>query len=166
MKRKCDKCDNPAKVHSIEIIKGAKVEVHLCDEHAAEAGLDSPEAAVQHTPVDELISNFVKLQSGEKKDRHVCANCGMSWATFQESRLLGCPECYDHFDAQLTPLIERAHEGGSHHMGKAPHHAGGDEQRQRQLLRMRKRMSEAVDGEDYELAAHLRDEITKLEEGA
>lgn len=39
MKYKCDKCDRPATYHAVEIVKGKKIEKHLCDQHAAEDGL-------------------------------------------------------------------------------------------------------------------------------
>jgi protein arginine kinase activator len=34
--------------------------------------------------------------------------------------LLGCATCYAQFEAQLGPLLARAHEGGTHHVGKSP----------------------------------------------
>jgi protein arginine kinase activator len=61
-------------------------------------------------------------------------------------------------------LLERAHEGATHHVGKVPHRAGAGEARQVQLTRMRKRLDHAVASEDYELAAQLRDDIRQMED--
>ncbi len=162
MKRSCDHCDRPATYHSVEIIKGQKIEKHLCEFHAAQEGQSGKES---HTPINELLTNFVKLHSGaataEQQDA-VCENCGMTFAQFRETSLLGCPNCYKSFETQLAPLLERAHEGGTHHLGKVPKRAGAGEQRQAYLLRMRKRLSEAVAAEDYELAARLRDEVRRF----
>lgn len=167
MKRKCDKCDKPATHHSIEIVGGKKIEKNLCDFHAAEEGLT---AKTSHTPVNKLLTNFVKLHSspGEESTTgsppdEACEDCGMTFAEFREHSLLGCPACYNTFEKQLTPLLERAHEGGSHHVGKVPHRGGAREQLQVQLMRTRKRLDDAVATEDYELAARLRDEISQLE---
>ncbi len=145
----------------MEIIKGQKIEKHLCDACAAEEGY-APAAA--HTPVNELLNNFIKSHSGAptKKDL-TCEVCGLSYTQFREKSLLGCPQCYSAFESMIDPLLERAHEGGSHHLGKVPRRAGAGEQRQAQLLHMRKRLSEAVSREDYELAARLRDDINQLE---
>lgn len=163
MKHKCDKCDRPATHHSIEIIDGEKIEKHLCDVHAAEQGLTVKSA---EPPINQLLTNFVKIQSKEKAEQHKdvsCENCGLSFARFREKSLLGCPQCYEAFERQLEPLLERAHEGSAQHVGKVPRHAGEGSQRQVLLTRMRKRLDDAVSAEDYELAARLRDEISRVE---
>ncbi len=36
---KCDYCDKPAVVHEVTFKNGQKNEVHLCEEHAQEAGV-------------------------------------------------------------------------------------------------------------------------------
>lgn len=165
MKRKCDQCSRPATHHSVEIIKGQKIEKHLCDLHAAEEGL-----AVKgvHAPINELLTNFVKLHSGAAAGTAAtdlsCSECGLTFGQFRESSLLGCAQCYKAFEAPLSPLLERAHDGGTHHLGKVPRRAGAGEQRQLLLGRMRKRLDEAVAAEDYELAARLRDDIRRYEE--
>lgn len=165
MKSKCDQCSRPATHHSVEIINGEKIEKHLCDHHAAEEGL-SVKAA--HQPINELLTNFVKLHSGggesstTAKDL-VCDVCDLKFSEFRENSLLGCPGCYPAFEAQLGPLLERAHEGGTHHIGKVPRRAGVGEQRQMALQRLRRQLDDAVDTEDYELAARLRDDIKHIE---
>ena len=166
MKYKCDLCDRPATHHSIEIVDGKKIEKHLCDLHAAEQGLAVKSA---QTPINELLTNFVKLQTTDKSDETqdmACDNCGLTFTKFREKSLLGCPQCYDSFERALIPLLERAQEGASQHIGKAPRHAGTSDQRQILLTRMRKRLDDAVTSEDYELAARLRDEIDRLQEKA
>ena len=163
MKRKCDQCGRPATHHAVEIVKGEKIETHLCDAHAAEAGLNQPPSV--HAPLDELLTSFVKVHSsGETKTvgkapPKVCENCGLTFAEFREKSLLGCPNCYADFEAQLSPLLERAHEGGTHHVGKTPRRAGGAEQRQLRLARLQRRLDEALEAEDYESAARIRDEL-------
>jgi len=163
MKKKCDNCNRPATHHSVEIIKGKKIEKHLCDEHAAEEGLA---IKAVHTPINELLTNFVKLQSGmsAKQEDAECDECGMTWSEFREHSLLGCPHCYDAFDDSLGPLLERAHDGATHHIGKTPSRAGSGVDRQNRLLALRKRLDDAVDREDYETAAKLRDDIRGIEE--
>jgi len=176
LKHKCDKCNRPATHHSVEISKsGEKVEVNLCDAHAAEEGLIAKSA---HTPINELLTNFVKLHSGgaEAGDGEAgassaaasgkataCENCGTTFADFRENSLLGCSACYKTFEQPLSPLLERAHEGGTHHIGKVPRRAGVGEQRQMAMQRLRRQLDDAVSAEDYELAARLRDDIEQIE---
>jgi protein arginine kinase activator len=164
VKRKCDQCSRPATYHSVEIIKGQKIEKHLCDLHAAEEGLAVKSV---HAPINELLTNFVKLHSGGAAvatTDMTCGECGLTFAQFREHSLLGCSQCYKSFETSLAPLLERAHDGGTHHLGKVPRRAGSGEQRQLLLGRMRKRLDEAVAAEDYELAARLRDDIRRYEE--
>ncbi|MCC7146664.1 MAG: UvrB/UvrC motif-containing protein [Phycisphaeraceae bacterium] len=161
MKCKCDKCDQPATHHMVEISGGKKVERHLCDAHAAEEGL----VKAVNTPINQLLTNLVKLHSGvSPQEDMVCEHCGMTFSQFREQRLLGCPNCYRAMEAGLGPLLEQAHGGATHHVGKVPRRGGGAEERQNLILRMRKRLEEAVGEEDYELAARLRDEIRRFEE--
>ncbi len=164
MRRKCDKCNRPATYHSVEIQKGQKIEMHLCDLHTAEAGLAGKGS---HENISQLLTNFVKLQTGgvglATTDVR-CEECGLTFSKFREQSLLGCPSCYKAFEGPLSPLLERAHEGGTHHVGKAPRRAGTGEHRQLLLGRLRRRLDEAVAAEDYELAARLRDDIRRHEE--
>lgn len=162
MKRKCDKCERPATIHEVEIIKGQKIEKHLCDLHAAEEGIQVKDP---NTPIDELLTKFVKTHAGAPRSGQdiACPSCGLTFAEFREDSLLGCAQCYTAFEAALMPLLERAHEGGTHHLGKVPRCSEVSERRQEQLLRLRLRLSEAVAAEDYELAARLRDDILQFE---
>lgn len=168
MKKKCDNCDLPATHHSVEIIKGQKIEKHLCDQCAVAEGLA---VKSDHMPINELLSNFVKMHSSseaEATDRSEpeCSECGLTFSAFREHSLFGCPQCYTDFETALGPLLERAHEGGTHHVGKVPRRAGRSEERQKQLMRMRKRLEECVVEENYELAAKVRDEIKQFEDEA
>lgn len=169
MKYKCDHCDRPATYHAVEIVKGQKIEKHLCDQHASEEGMGIKSA---HAPINELLTNYVKAHSTVEKPQHAqsldlaCPDCGLTFGEFRDQSLLGCAGCYTAFEAPLISLLERAHEGGNHHVGKVPRRGGGGgEQRQLQITRIRKRLNDAIEAEDYELAAQLRDDLAGLEPG-
>ena len=126
MYRKCDRCQNKATHHSIEIVNGEKIEKHLCDAHAAEDGMAIQSA---NAPINELLTNFVKIHGGggddaaeqpdaSKKPNLSCDICGLTWAEFRIDSLLGCPHCYESFEEAISPLLERAHESATHHVGK------------------------------------------------
>jgi len=90
----------------------------------------------------------------------------MSWSDFRQTGLLGCEHDYTAFDKDLTPLLQRAHDGATHHLGKVPTRRGGTTvpvKRQVDLNRLRKELSRAVEAEDYEKAAKLRDQIRNAE---
>lgn len=166
---KCDLCEKSAVVHEVVIRNGKKREVHLCEHHAKEAGVDLPD----HQPLNKVLTQFVMSQSGSdtssaatrsaSRARKTCANCGMTFARFRQTGTLGCSECYDTFETQLGALIERAHCGATHHSGKVPRRAGGNIDRQRLIQRLVKELDEAVAAEQYERAARLRDRLGNLE---
>ncbi len=62
-------------------------------------------------------------------------------------------------------LIEKAHDGKTAHCGKIPLKTPKDTKKQMELLNLRQQLEAAVQSEDYELAAELRDKIRKLEAG-
>jgi len=106
-----------------------------------------------------------------------CTNCGMTYSEFNRTGLMGCESCYKAFESQLLPLIERAHEGGSFHIGKTPKRlathsperlalalAEAEARAQRIRLLMRE-LDAAVASEKYELAAKLRDQLRRMQQG-
>ena len=161
---KCDNCNKTATVHLTEIKHGKKIEKHLCEQCAAQnEGLP----VKSHTPINELLTNFVMAHSGLQKEvGHACENCGITWAEFRQGGLFGCANDYQVFEKDLTPLLQRAHEGATHHVGKVPTRRGGSGvpmKRQIDLTKLRKELAKAVEAEDYECAAKLRDQIRQAE---
>jgi protein arginine kinase activator len=166
---KCDNCNKPATVHLTEIRHGKKIEKHLCEQCAAQSE-GVPAAMKGHTPINELLTNFVMQHAGMQKELGTtCENCGITWAEFRQHGLFGCEHDYDIFEKDLTPLLHRAHEGTTHHTGKVPARAGGRTPKPKRktldLTRMRKELAKAIELEDYERAAKIRDQIRQAEEG-
>jgi protein arginine kinase activator len=165
---KCDNCTKAATVHLTEIRNGKKIEKHLCEECAAKSeGLPTVKG---HTPINELLTNFVLAHSGIQKELgHSCELCKITWAEFRQTGLFGCEHDYDVFEKELTPLLQRAHEGSTHHTGKLPTRGGGGARPKKKpvdVSKLRKDLQKAVEAEDYERAAKLRDQIRQAEEGA
>jgi len=160
MKFKCDRCSKPATIHLTEIIDGDKIEKHLCQNCAATEGI----TVKAEVPISQLLEDFI-LQSGgaEEIAEVTCEVCGMSFSEFRDGGLLGCPNDYDAFEGALVPLLERAQDGALQHIGKVPHGADDVQKRQTAILRLRGELKTAINGEDYERAAVLRDQIKELE---
>ncbi|HUB27576.1 MAG TPA: UvrB/UvrC motif-containing protein [Tepidisphaeraceae bacterium] len=174
---KCDKCSKQATVHLTEIQNGKTVIRHLCEQCAAQGdGLISKPHG--HTPINQLLADFVNLHSGlpTKEGNATCEHCGMTWGDFRKDGLLGCEHDYELFERDLTPLVQRAHENATHHVGKVPRRASGGAgaaaaaaassgaaRKVAELTRLRKDLARAVEAEDYERAAKLRDQIKDAE---
>jgi protein arginine kinase activator len=162
---KCDLCNRAATVHLTEIRSGRKIEKHLCEQCATKIE-NMP--LKSHTPINQLLTNFVLAHSGAAEEAVAsCEACGMTWAEFRQKGLLGCPRDYDTFERDLAPLIQRAHDGAARHVGKSPARVTDGMALQRHeaaLARLRKDLTRAVEAEDYEKAAKLRDQIREMEQ--
>jgi len=158
MKKQCDKCGKPASVYLTEIVGGEKIEKHLCEDCACAEGI----TIKANVPISQLLEDFI-LQSGEDEPESKCDVCGLTFSEFRQSGRLGCPNDYDAFAKELQPLLERAQEGASQHIGKVPHRADSSQKRQTAMLRLRAQLKDAIAAEDYERAAVLRDQIRELE---
>lgn len=165
MKKKCDKCDKPATIHLTEIVNGQKIEKHLC-EHCAEAEGITIKANI---PISQLLEDFVLQTVGESEGEEAssatltCEVCGMTFSEFREKGLLGCPNDYEAFREQLLPMLARAQDGNTQHVGKTPRRAGTAQQKQMAILRLRSQLKQAIAAEQYERAAQLRDEIKQMD---
>lgn len=167
---RCDNCDNEATVHEVTLVGGQKVEKHLCESCAREAGLTTHPTE----PINALLSKFIMAPGlvqqaatgGKPKGEQrapACPECSMSWMEFRKNGLLGCATCYETFESRLAPLIERAQEGATHHVGKAPKGSAGLADHQRRLRTLTAELAEAIESEQYEHAAELRDSISAIE---
>lgn len=168
----CECGEREATIHETIIKNGKKIEKHLCEVCAQKQGL-GPKGT---PPISQLISSFVLASQAARSTPLVCTVCETSFESFKQSGLLGCPACYDAFEPLLGPMIERSHEGGTHHTGKRPRRALGGgprvgagedpvvamRMRSDRIARLRKDLDRALKDEQYERAAKLRDEIDRL----
>lgn len=91
-----------------------------------------------------------------------CPTCGATYPEIAESGKVGCPECYTTFADELQRLIRSVH-GTTTHTGNVPSRHRAKQERTERLKDLKKQLRDAVEKEDYENAATLRDEIRKLE---
>ena len=160
-------CDNEATVHEVVVRNGQRIERHLCEDHAKEAGVFTTQS---FSAAGQVVKKVVMSQSGmaeqSKTSRSTCAECGLTFAEFRQDGLLGCTKCYEAFADKLVSLLRRAHDGGDHHVGKVPKRAGTCFAKQERLSALRKQLKECVVLEQYEKAAAIRDEMAQVEAGA
>ncbi len=162
-KTKCDHCDAKAVITEVVVKNGEKQEQRLCEKCAAEAGI----AIQSHAPVAQVLTLFVVAQgitASRQSKQETCTGCGLQFSQFRKEHHLGCPDCYTAFEAELGPLIERAHEGGTHHIGKVPRRSTGSGEQLRRIASLKKQLEQSVEAEQFEKAAKLRDQIRKLED--
>jgi protein arginine kinase activator len=160
----CQHCKKQtATVHVTDMAKGDKREFHLCESCAAEKGV----VVKQHVSVPDLLNSFLMSQSGvQELQRLRCPECGMTFIEFRSQGLLGCPNDYEVFGEALGHVIERAQEGKSHHTGKEPGQLmnnSSPNSLEKERLSLQRELRDAVESEDYERAARLRDRLAELQ---
>lgn len=139
--------------------------MHICENCAAEQGV----ASQSQMSINELLSHLLAVQPSDEEifgasEKDVaCPSCGFTLDRLRKEGSLGCPMDYNVFEAALVPLIERAHNGKSTHCGKVPTKVPTDTRKFVELSSLRRQLEEAVKGEDYELAARLRDQMKKMQ---
>jgi len=162
----CQICNkNEATIHLTEIVDGLRSEMHICEHCAVEQGI----AVKSQVPINELLSNLLSSapsddQMLDSSDKQLsCPYCGITLEQFRKEAVLGCPHDYEVFEKSLGALIEKTQDGQSVHCGKIPSKAPKDTKKEAELLSLRQQLEAAVQAENYELAAKLRDEIAKTE---
>ncbi len=162
----CQLCGKrPATIHYTELSAGSTSESHICQECAEAKGLFKPSGGKPKFSVSDFLSGMSAASGGSDTATESlrCARCGETYAEFRECGRLGCDECYAAFADLLRPLIRRVH-GSTHHAGKRP--AGNpapDGGRVVELIRLREELRRALEREDFERCAELRDRIQKAE---
>ena len=164
----CQACKKAqATVHLTEIKGDQPAELHMCEACAREKGLtldtSKTEGGPQISWIDLITSASGGEEAGEDAPALTCPLCGMTYKEFRESGRLGCPNDYVAFQAALLPLLEKVHHGVRHE-GKRP--AGADpETSAEELSGLHDELRLAIQKEEYEHAASIRDRIRKLESG-
>jgi protein arginine kinase activator len=158
---KCQACDNEATVHLTKIEGDQKKALHLCESCAEKQQLTKN----QELNLSAILQTLIGQHIGQLTDelaRLTCPACGIKYMEFRAEGRLGCPHDYTVFRAGLEPLLERIHRKCKH-VGKRPRRRPGNESRQAELVAFRQQLRVAVESENFEEAARLRDLLRKKE---
>ncbi|MFZ5591120.1 MAG: UvrB/UvrC motif-containing protein [Bacillota bacterium] len=164
----CERCkQRPATIHFTEIINGNKRTLRLCEVCAREVQAESFSFIPQMNLHNLLASMFHPHLAAQSQQPAVnqglkCERCGLSEAQFARQGLLGCSECYRVFAGRLEDVFRRLH-GNTGHIGKVPERTGGKVRLLKEIERLKKQLKEAVEREEFERAAALRDLIRDKE---
>ncbi len=167
----CEKCkQNNAVTHIRQNINGVQSEMHLCENCAAEIsgkiggeygkffsdfgfGIDSMLGSLFG---QDFLSESI-LAAPEKK----CEMCGATLSSIKKTGNVGCRQCYETFREELMPLIHRIH-GKTVHNGRIP--AVNEEKIavKNKIDELSQKLKEAIESENFEEAARLRDELKNI----
>lgn len=160
----CDRCaKNEASIHFTQIQNNEATTRHLCESCAAALGLD-PGMGATTAPLADFLAQMGKPMAVEQGGGPgTCPSCGLNLADFKRTGRLGCARCWSVFEPSLKGLLRKLH-GGTQHVGKVylpPDPTEMD--RTARVVSLRRSLQRAVDEEDFERAAGLRDQIRRLE---
>lgn len=91
-----------------------------------------------------------------------CVVCGFTQTEFKKTGRLGCSNCYDAFSRLLLGMLKNMHKG-VRHSGKVPARYHKLRSYRERLKTLNDTLQRAVEAEEYEKAAAIRDEIHQLE---
>jgi protein arginine kinase activator len=152
--------EKPATVHLTQIVGDKMQKLDLCEECAKAKGINDPTSFA-------MADLMLGLGASQELDQSAagaelkCPRCGFSQADFKKSGRLGCPDCYKTFAEGLAGLLKTMHKG-TRHTGKVPEALRATRENSDRMKSLQKKLAKAIDSEDYETAAGLRDEIKSL----
>lgn len=167
----CQDCKKrEAQVHLTQIVNNEKTTLSLCHECADVRGFHSPLDNMPF-PLAEILSGLTadmkNLWPKGKVDDRKCPDCGMTFDEFTRQGRFGCGACYGAFRSSLEQIMRKIH-GASLHRGRSP----GQQQLSDEAAplpvqeeeRLSSALAKAIDDEEFERAAEIRDKLKSLRE--
>ncbi len=161
---KCDICHkNEATIHYTEIVHNQMIKMNICEGCAQEKGVGIPSPF----SISDLLSGLAELDTETASFADpVCPCCGLSLSSFRKCGRLGCSECYETFKDSLMSLLQTIHKN-TKHKGKrfrsVPRQGTKKVMPEDKIKQLKEALHKAVEKEEYEHAAELRDQIKELE---
>ena len=167
---KCQVCNEKEATYFYEETVGGKSRsYHLCRDCAkklqAEGKLSAAWAEEPYTALPDLFGDLFGLARarGEKPQQgKSCPDCGATWREIATAGKVCCPTCYETFREALAGSIRSMH-GNVTHVGRAPLAFRAEAERKNKKSTLKAALKTAIETENFEEAARLRDELRALE---
>ncbi|HBN82506.1 MAG TPA: hypothetical protein DDZ89_01550 [Clostridiales bacterium] len=180
----CQKCKvREATVTITKLIHNMQITMHLCPECSKNfsQGIQKQISGVNNILMSMMDSGT--MPEDENEDNLSCDKCGMTFADFRKKGTVGCEECYNVYREKFESILKRLH-GSYRHVGlsyegikhAAPQKSDSMESKllkkdqikqesvAEQIGNLKKALEEAVEREEYEEAAKIRDMIKIMED--
>lgn len=170
----CQNCNkNQATVRYTQIINGKKTEMHLCEECSNELGINSYSF---NMPIEfsSFLSDFMddyNIPTLVKQQKLKCDKCNMTYEEFLDIGKFGCSNCYNIFSNKIDGLLKKMN-GANRYLGDKRENTNKEikensksKNKNDEIDKLKKELKVAIQKEEYENAAKLRDKIKELERG-
>ena len=169
----CQKCKaKEANTHVKSVVNGEYEEYMLCSDCAKEMGYTNLWSDM-HSDFNSILGSFFSNALPARSEATRCSTCGSTYYDISKTGQVGCANCYELFLSELMPSIRRIH-GNTTHCGKTPLNSVREnkvelnstakKQQEPTVEELRKLLNDAVNEQNFELAAQLRDKIKEMEE--
>src|SRR5437762_14382572 len=148
--------EKDAKVHLTQIVGEKMQKVDLCEDCAKKKGVDDTAGASLADLLLGLGASQELVQSSGPEIK--CPHCGFTQADSKKAGRLGCSECYVTFAEGLEGLLKTKHKGIKH-IGQVPQSLQHSRDLSDRLKGLQKKLDKAIEDEDFEQAAQVRDAI-------
>lgn len=150
----CQRCKKRiATVHHTEIINGERCSVDLC-----ERCMEETYGHLESNIAEAILNGLFGEPSREQK---ICPACGMRFADYERSGLLGCPSCYDVFNEELMTYIARI-QGNTRHVGKEGGVYTSEHDYLRKLQILQSSLERALANNNYAEAGRINERMNEL----
>ena len=169
---KCSNCGEREGVISLTHIEEGEVRTgSLCAACAKAKGIETG-SELAATPLGGFLAALGESLGPEAgpsegtEDR--CGSCGATLRDFRETGRVGCADCYRTFATPLRELLRRLH-GSTHHTGMRYEDGGPGPgtgpgaSAPAARDRLREELRRAIEAEQFERAAELRDQLREPE---
>lgn len=161
----CEACrERDASVHLTQAVEGEVRQRHLCTACAAAQGIETTVTAPPQNVIGEFLQGL-QQQAGASRTESAkqCTYCSMTLEDFRATGRLGCSRCYSTFEPRLRDLLRQV-QGSAKHVGRRYVPPEPDVlERATTIGELRDRLRRAIENEDFEVAATLRDKIRDVE---
>lgn len=163
----CQKCKaKEANTHVKSVVNGEYEEYMLCSDCAKELGYTNVFSDM-HSDFNSILGSLFSNALPAKSETTRCPLCGSTYHEISKSGQVGCAKCYEVFLSELMPSIKRIHSNTSHN-GKKPFTTvkrleEKTTSKTETLQQLKSQLEQAVEEQNFELAAQLRDKIREME---
>ena len=169
----CEHCKaKNASVHYNYSVNGVKTDLHLCVDCAEKYVFNSNNSGFENGLFSGLFGDFFGSNAsfpkgslagyGAKVKDEVCPSCGMTRSELHKSGRFGCGECYNTFSQDVKAMLTKLHVS-TEYLGKIPEGISESLSISRKIEKLQRDMQSAVERQDYEEAARIRDAIKLLQ---
>ncbi len=160
----CDFCSDTATIFLTQVTGEELKKICLCEDCSRNKELMTEKGLIQA-----FADNLIPL-AGDGNDigmedvtmPSLSCECGFSLGDLSSTGRLGCSECYHTFQDVLEGKILSLHRGGEH-TGKEIEIPIDKKSLEKKIAKIKGSLEDAINSEDFELAASLRDDLKRLE---